>query len=479
MKRAVLVLTAMLVMVWSTVPAEATTVEGSLTYAGLPLTDTFDNLQSAVIQVHDIDAGTTNTYVMQAGNTYQIPVELSPGQNTFWMMVSPRSGAEQVIHLSGDLYRALGAIDVPDQASFTLDFEMLYSVYLTQPFDSTTTWPGNGCDCPIGAPQPLTFTYAWEPVPHAVRYNVQAFRYDCTQIIHTDVYPATGLSMEISQRQIEGEDSVAVSVVAYDVQDRSLAVMPLISVSDGCDIFGAFYTIADGRSPHSMGSTIAQVAHAQGVGQSYWTTDLTLTNPTTSAVTSPLFYTPRGADGLVDYQEAEVTVPAGACRTYRDVVSALFGATGAGALEVSSPALIVASRTGTPASGGGSYGQGVVPISAGQILDAIGDEALGGGVVGSSSARSNLALNEVWGEPATVQVELLDRDGSSLGSRSYSLEAYGNTQINDLASTLGRLSNLVEGQVRVTLTAGSGHVAATLFLVDASDDPSTVPLLAQ
>jgi hypothetical protein len=73
---------------------------------------------------------------------------------------------------------------------------------------------------------------------------------------------------------------VAVSVIAYDAQDRSLAVMPLIVLSDGCDIYGAFYTTADGRSHHSTGSTIAQVAHAQGVGQSYWTTDLTLTNPT-------------------------------------------------------------------------------------------------------------------------------------------------------------------------------------------------------
>jgi hypothetical protein len=479
MNRSVSVLTALLIVLWSILPAGATTVEGSLTYAGLPLSDTFDNLQSALIQMYNADTGTGNTYIVQAGDSYQIPEELSPGQHAFWIMVSPRSGVQSIAHLSGDLSGASGTIDVPDQASFTLDFEMRYSVFLTQPLDSTATWPGNGCDCPIGALQPHTFTFAWEPVPHAVRYNVQAFRFDCTEIIHTDVYPATGLSMEISQRQVEGEDSVEVSVVAYDAQDRSLAVMPLIFLRDGCDIYGAFYTIEDGRSPHSMGSTIAQVAHAQGVGQSYWTTDLTLTNPTASAVTTPLIYTPRGVDGLIDYQEAEVTVPAGACRTYKDVVSALFGDTGAGALEVSSSALIVASRTGTPASGGGSYGQGVVPISAGQILDEIDDEALGGGVIGSSSARCNLALNEVWGEPATVRVELLDRDGNPLGSRSYSLMAYGNTQINDLVATLGRLSNLVEGQVRVRLTSGSGHIAATLFLVDASDDPSTVPLLAQ
>jgi hypothetical protein len=462
-----------------TVPGGATTVEGNLTYAGLPLSDTFDNLQSLVIELYSLDTGTSTTYVLQVGDTYQIPEDLSPARYSLWIMASPRSGVDQLNYLSGDLYASRGGFEVPDQASFTFNVAMRYTVSLTQPFDSTASWPGNTCDCPYGAPQPLTFTQVWEPVPLAVRYSVSVSRYNCTEVVQTDTYPATGLSMEISQRQVEDEDSVSVRVLAYDAQDLPLAGQPMLEFSDGCGANGAFYTIADGRSPHSVGSTIAQVAHAQGVGQSYWTTDLTLTNPTASAVTTPLFYTPRGADGLVDYQEAELTVPAGACRTYKDVVSALFGATGAGALEVSSPSLIVASRTGTPASGGGSYGQGVVPISADQILAAIGDEALGGGVIGSSSARCNLALNEVWGEPATVHVELLDRDGSSLGSRSYSLAAYGNQQINDLASTLGRLSNLVEGQVRVRLTDGTGHVAATLFLVDASDDPSTVPLLAR
>ncbi len=238
--------------------------------------------------------------------------------------------------------------------------------------------------------------------------------------------------------------------------------------------------VSSGRPLHSDGQVIPQVAHLKGKGVSYWTTDLTLANPTTVAITTKLYFTAREAHGLIGYAEAEVTVPAGACRTYTDVVALLFRLSGAGSLEVASTDLIVATRTFTAAAGGGSYGQGCPPVAQGTVISASdGLRLLAGGVIAGSGARSNLALNEVWGEAAGVRVRLLDRDGTQLGSRTYQLQPYGNTQVNDVAKELGALSVLAEGQVEVTVTQGTGRVAATLFIVDGSDDPATVPLVAR
>ena len=67
--------------------------------------------------------------------------------------------------------------------------------------------------------------------------------------------------------------------------------------------------------------------------------------------------------------------------------------------------------------------------------------------------------------------------GNLFGTRDYVLAAYSNHQINDVAGELAGLSTLVEGQVEVRFEAGQGRIAATMSLVDASDDPVTVPVL--
>jgi len=205
---------------------------------------------------------------------------------------------------------------------------------------------------------------------------------------------------------------------------------------------------------------------------------------TTAEIATTLYYTPREANGLTDADTAEITVPGGQSVTYEDVLGQLFGRSGADALEVASPVLVVATRTGTPAAGGGTYGQGVTPILPEQVLESVGTQmAVAGGVVrkrdSNGYTRSNLALNEVWGEPATAEVELLDSAGSSLGSKTVALPPYGNMQINDLVKSLAGVSTLQDGQIRVRLSSGPGKVAAALFIVDRSNDPATIPVVVR
>jgi hypothetical protein len=467
------------VLILSAIPGLATTVGGDLTYGGMPVSETFTNMRSGVMQVRSIDQGTTVNYQYPVGDSYQVPVDLEPGEYRLWFLLTPREDETDIGRWSGDLYRAVGLVEIPDQAEHELDVDLQLAVHLVEPLDSLSTWPGSTCGvCPKGAPQPLELSLSWGPVPRAVRYEVLLLRRDCSGGTASETIPVEATKLGVLQGEAPGEEYLEVEVMGYDAEDRQLTVSPYILYSDGCGPYRfTFQPPVEGRSIHSTGQHVAQAAHVGGVGTAFWTSSLILTNPTAADITTALYYTPRGADGLSDYQEATVTVPAGACRVFEDVLGAVFGTTGAGSIEVASSGLVVASRIATAAPDGGAFGQGLMPIASGQVLAVVGKVARTGGVIQGGGSRSNLALNEVWGEPATVTVRLLDRDGVVLGERSYTLNAYANRQVNNLAGELAGLDSLAEGQVEVRLDAGPGRVAATLSLVDSSDDPVTVPVL--
>lgn len=468
-----------IILVLSNGAAFSTTVGGDLTYGGLPVSEVFTNMQSAVVQVRSIDQGTTVNHEFPVGDSYQVPGDLQPGAYRLWFLLTQRSDEDGTTRWSGDLYRAVGLVDVPEQESFELDVELQFAVHVTSPLDSSTVWPGSTCGvCPKGAPQPTAFTFGWAEVPRAVRYEVLVYRQDCSGGFESEVIPVEGTSTEIDQGIMAGEEYLELQVLAYDGDEVLLSVSPYVQHSDGCGPYRfTFQPEGEGRPSHSSGQHVAQIASIGGEGSSFWSSALVLTNPTEEEITTNFYYTPRDADGLDAFQEASITIPAGSCRVIDDVLGTLFGTTGAGSLEVKSLDLLVASRISTLAAAGGAYGQGLMPISARQMLGNIGSVAMAGGVVKGEGARSNLVLNEVWGEPATARVHLKDRDGALLGARDYALAAYSNHQINDLVRELSGLLMISEAQVEVRLESGTGRIAATLSIVDSSDDPVTVPLL--
>jgi hypothetical protein len=352
-------------------------------------------------------------------------------------------------------------------------------VHLTQPLDSTVEWPGTGFGCPQGAPQPESFVLAWETVPRTERYRVQATRYLCDGSHVNENTDLRDLSLEIRQDLAYGAGYLLISVLAFDNAERQLATSPVVSFQDGYGVYGFVFTLAgEGRALHSTGQHVPQIARVEGVGTSYWTSRLTLSNPTSSDLTATLYYTPRGANGLTDFLQTEVTVPAGACRSFPDALQDLFQVDGAGPLEVASTSLVVSSRILTDADGGGSFGQGMLPILDAQVLETATSRSRAGGVMRSGGVRTNLVLNEVWGEPATAEVILLNADGAYLGAIQVTLAPYSNRQINDVVHRVNGIEELVDGQVVVYLLKGPGRIAATMSLVDSSDDPTTIPMIA-
>lgn len=479
MRNTVIVATLLVVCCLIAAPTEAVTVTLQFRYAGLPVSSTFTSLGSGFVEVGEEGVSSHKLYrSIAVADSFQIPDDIKAGKVTFWVIFTPNATWTSSLHFSGDLYARLYNVTVPDQATYQLVVDMFQCVRLTQPLDSSVQWPGT-TTCPAGPAEPQSFLVAWDPVPRAVSYAIRLWRKDCSNnFLETTTTPVSETSALITQQTVVGERQIEIEVIGYDGTSTQLTTTPYMEYENAYVAAFYFHLQPTARTSHSPGQHLSQLAHIPGSGSSYWKSDLTLTNPFHVPLTTKLYYTPRDKNGLAEYQETEVTMPPVTCRTYQDVVDTLFHASGGGSLEVVSTSLLASLRTYTPASGGGYFGQGIMPVTATQvIMRPAPSKAVAGGVVKGSGARTNLAINEVWGEAAKVTVELLDRDGTVKGSRSYDLLPYGNIQVNDLAQTLASLTTMTEGIVRVTVTEGNGRVGATMSVVDGSGDPSTVPLL--
>jgi hypothetical protein len=465
--------------------SRAATLQGRLTYAGEPLLATFSasDFASASVRVREAASGAwSEGAVDPATSSYQVE-GLPAGIYEAFVLLSPLSAqlAGEASPRSGELAGWVAGIELDGTDQAEVDVAMTYAVRLTLPFDSAALWPGTPWQCPGGPAVPSPVSVAWNSVPRAVRYEVHVERRSCTQgLLRSETLTPLGTSVQIPLGAAEGEDELLVrDITAYDGGGVVLSQIPWIAYESG--LSSAIYLYSEeseGRPAHStVGQFVPQVAKVKGVGTSFWTSTLTLTNPTRDDVTATLYFTARDADGLSASKEASVTVPAGACRVWEDVLQSLFSASGAGALEVHDSTLIVASRTFTSNPAGGTYGQGYMPIRKDHTASHSSFTTLQGGGVVKGDFRTNLTLNEIWGESARVKVELFDADLLKLGERVVDLHRYGNVQINDVVTELGGVATLTDGQVKVTVMEGDGHVAATLSVVDnGTDDPTTIPL---
>ena len=467
-----------------TATAAATTVQGSFSYAGLPVGATFGNLGSCVVHCYSYACQASNTYTLDpTTGTYTLPVDLAPGQYMLLFLLSPRAGRTDVHPASGELFGAVQAT-VPASSPFVVNPGLTYAVHVLAPFDSLQPWSGSKDQCPRGPEAPIDFTLAWQTVPRAVNYSVHLERWDCTHQLAEETIATSVTSTEIVQQRVPGEAYVVVRIDALDEASRTISLSPMVLYSDGEK--GALYLRAptgSGRPVHQAGAKfVVGAGHKQGAKGTFWKTDLTLTNPTSGPITADLYYTERDVSGTATFTPAQVDLPAHASRGFADAVDSLFHVTGFGSIEVMPGVVEVLSRTYTagPNPPGGAYGQGYPPVAADATASLDGETAvLGSGFVLKGASRTNLALVEVWGEPAHVAVRLADRNGNPLGSGSleYDVPPLGNIQLNDVPAIFG-VSSLTEGQVTVEVLSGEGRVAGCLSVVDnSSQDPATLPLV--
>jgi hypothetical protein len=254
---------------------------------------------------------------------------------------------------------------------------------------------------------------------------------------------------------------------------------------------GDTWTVADWRQLNGYSYdeplVIPIAGAARGANNTYFRTDVSITNTQSLAGSATLRYRSRDGSSI----ERSVTINGRSTAVLNDIVTTLFGLTtdSLGFVQVVPAAgskLAVGSRTYTTATGSAAtYGTGVpamavsATMKAGDLrrLAGIDDAALSTiNAAKPATFRSNLALMEVSGQPAIVRVTLRfvypsgKATASGVVSRDYFLNGnqfiLGSLTRDILGASrdsIGDLENLV---VEIAVTGGDGRVAFFVSSVD-------------
>ncbi|MCU0303479.1 MAG: PKD domain-containing protein [Thermoanaerobaculales bacterium] len=176
---------------------------------------------------------------------------------------------------------------------------------------------------------------------------------------------------------------------------------------------------------------IAAAAHARGLAETRWVTDVVLHNPGGDAAQAHLWFMKAG-QGNLGAEGEPVTVAAGGSLLIEDVVLGLFGqdeTSGALLIGADQP-LLVTSRTYNDAASG-TYGQF---IPGRELAGAVGSDETVRLVQLTRSAdfRTNLGVANPTGDTVVVDVELVRADGAPLATRTLTVPAYGHLQRTDI-----------------------------------------------
>ncbi len=219
---------------------------------------------------------------------------------------------------------------------------------------------------------------------------------------------------------------------------------------------------------------VPATAHASGALGTNWRTDLELLNPGSerSTVTVALL---RAGQSNVSPTQKTINIEAGRTARYSDVLSSLFGYSGAAALRISNSVGMVAVTSRTyNLTANGTYGQFVggvlspAAINAGQegrLIQLTHNRAT------DSGFRTNIGFVNATGGPITIDVEMYAADGSFFGAKSYTLDPYGFRQVDKIFQQVTG-GDVADGYaVLGTPTAGGAFFAYATVIDNRTGDP--------
>jgi hypothetical protein len=226
-------------------------------------------------------------------------------------------------------------------------------------------------------------------------------------------------------------------------------------------------------APDSFKWILPTSARMNGVGGSFWTTDLTLSNPSDTDALLVVKLLGNNVDGRSG-EERLLIVPAGCITFIADVLGTLYSRVqdyGAILVTSTSPALVVVSETSTPLPGSS-------PGTVGESLPAAGPSELVGStrktlapVRENTAFRTNLMLANATGFLLTVDIDLFDIDGAPLSQMRVDLPPLGMTQLNHVVTQMG-VSSLDVGRLSLSTDTPGGLFAAYASVINnGSNDP--------
>ncbi|HVN79449.1 MAG TPA: beta-propeller fold lactonase family protein [Terriglobia bacterium] len=232
--------------------------------------------------------------------------------------------------------------------------------------------------------------------------------------------------------------------------------------------------VLSGSSPGAT-ATLASSARAAGLNGAFYTTDVTASNLGSSSANLTFKFLGNNKDGTGG-EEKTYTIAAGKTQTFTDILGSVFGlSSDYGAINVSSDSLglAVLSQTSTPGFGG-TFGQSV-PVTTSTALVQQGNPQSIIGIREDGSFRTNLILSNVISASLEVDVSLVGEDGSTLGSKRYTLPPLGMTQVTKVVRDLGVSSNVKGVRLVLSTPTDGGAFSAYASAIDnVTNDPRTL-----
>jgi PKD repeat protein len=272
---------------------------------------------------------------------------------------------------------------------------------------------------------------------------------------------------------VEGDGRLAImaSVIDQATNDATSidAVHPkqVTNAATGAKAEGA-------EDPHFL---VAVVARTPGAQSTLWRSEVSILNPTKNREDLVLEYYQDGGT----LQTASVTVKPGATFFTTDVVGDLFpdATNGAGSFHVySEDAVIVNSRTYNISDVEETVGQSIPGLGSGDMARP-GETWLLNNLKDNQEFRCNMGFAEFAGTDSQVTVVLFDNNSMALrylATKTYTVEAFGSTQINRIFKDMGLTGNYSAVVAYIAVGEDSGAVYSYASVVDNGEGDATTIL---
>ncbi|HEX7192252.1 MAG TPA: PKD domain-containing protein [Thermoanaerobaculia bacterium] len=270
----------------------------------------------------------------------------------------------------------------------------------------------------------------------------------------------------------------AISQLFTSLATRSFDSLSMKVTSNAPDALSVYASVIDNKTqdPIYIQATpggapspviLPAVGRAPGVGGTFWRSDVTIYNPGSSNLTLGVRYLAAGSDDR-NAPSQSLSVGAGRTVVLSDVLQQFNVSSGSGALELTwsngvSP--IVTSRTYTPATTGGTYGQSIDPITA------FGSDLYVTGLRSDNAFRSNVGFVNDSDQTIAISLTLFASSGAPVANGLITLAPRSQAQ-SALSSIFPDAAISSLGSVTLQAHSDSGAMFAYGSMIDnTSGDP--------
>ncbi|MCU0303392.1 MAG: DUF4397 domain-containing protein [Thermoanaerobaculales bacterium] len=254
-------------------------------------------------------------------------------------------------------------------------------------------------------------------------------------------------------------------------------------------VLGLRATVADGGVVTAVATGLAAdigvlenfyfvpaAARADGVGDSFFVTDVDVNNAGLATASYQVLWLPRDTDNSSPTASAVVNVASGRTARWEDVLGTVFGvpdgtdALGALAFVSDRKDLKLFSRTFNR-SQEGTFGQAMPGLASADLIPANTTKRI---LFFTENAdyRSNIGILNGTGSPMTVKWQRFTADGTMVDESAADLPAWGNVQLNQV---FGGEAPVAGGYIDVwTEAEGAAFAAYGSVLDETTSDPTTV-----